>query len=130
MTDADERAIVAAVRDWVDREVVPVASRLEHADEFPSGLVEQMRELGLFGVTVPERGVGEKRNVLTPKLGFPNLRSALYFRSECFDSLNVRFRDEETTRMPRVPLLVNFWLPYFHVRDSSDCRYHPFSFLI
>ena len=54
MTDADDRAIVAAVRDWVDREVVPVASRLEHADEFPSELVGQMRELGLFGVTVPE----------------------------------------------------------------------------
>jgi butyryl-CoA dehydrogenase len=54
VTSADDEAIVAAVRDWVDREVLPVASELEHADEFPTDLVAQMRELGLFGVTVPE----------------------------------------------------------------------------
>src|SRR5205823_15083981 len=35
-------------------EVVPVASELEHEDEFPAALVEQMRDMGLFGVTVPE----------------------------------------------------------------------------
>jgi butyryl-CoA dehydrogenase len=55
LTAAVERTeIVAAIRDWVDREVIPVASELEHADEFPTELVAQMRELGLFGVTVPE----------------------------------------------------------------------------
>ena len=46
--------IVAAVREWVEREVYPVASDYEHADEFPEPLVEQMKELGLFGVTIPE----------------------------------------------------------------------------
>jgi butyryl-CoA dehydrogenase len=51
---AEQLEIVATIRDWVDREVVPVASELEHADEFPEELVAQMRELGLFGVTVPE----------------------------------------------------------------------------
>jgi butyryl-CoA dehydrogenase len=50
----DQAEIVGTVRDWVDREVVPVASELEHADEFPSALVEQMRRLGLFGTTIPE----------------------------------------------------------------------------
>jgi butyryl-CoA dehydrogenase len=50
-----ERAeLVEAIRAWVDREVLPVASELEHADEFPAALVAQMRDLGLFGVTVPE----------------------------------------------------------------------------
>jgi alkylation response protein AidB-like acyl-CoA dehydrogenase len=50
-----ERAeIVATIRDWVDREVMPVASDYEHADEFPEPLVQQMKELGLFGVTIPE----------------------------------------------------------------------------
>jgi alkylation response protein AidB-like acyl-CoA dehydrogenase len=53
LTD-EQQEIVATVREFVDRDVVPVASELEHADEFPAGLVEQMRELGLFGVTVPE----------------------------------------------------------------------------
>jgi alkylation response protein AidB-like acyl-CoA dehydrogenase len=46
--------LVAAVREWVEREVYPVASEYEHADEFPEPLVEQMKELGLFGVTIPE----------------------------------------------------------------------------
>jgi butyryl-CoA dehydrogenase len=54
MTVAERTELVEAIRDWVDREVVPVASDFEHADEFPAGLVTQMRELGLFGVTIPE----------------------------------------------------------------------------
>jgi butyryl-CoA dehydrogenase len=48
------RDIVQAVREWVEREVYPVASDFEHADEFPEPLVEQMKEMGLFGVTIPE----------------------------------------------------------------------------
>jgi butyryl-CoA dehydrogenase len=56
VTAAAERAeMVATVREWVDREVVPVASDLEHADEFPEELVAQMRGLGIFGVTIPEQ---------------------------------------------------------------------------
>ena len=50
----EQREIVAAVGEFVDREVIPVASDLEHADEFPEALVAQMREMGLFGVTIPE----------------------------------------------------------------------------
>jgi alkylation response protein AidB-like acyl-CoA dehydrogenase len=51
---SEQREIVAAVRDFVDRDVVPVASDLEHADEYPEALVETMREMGLFGTTIPE----------------------------------------------------------------------------
>ena len=50
----EEQAIVAAVREFVDREVRPVARDLEHADEYPEKLVEQMKELGVFGLAVPE----------------------------------------------------------------------------
>ena len=53
MNVAEQREIVQTIRDWVEREVNPVASDLEHADEFPAALVEQMKELGLFGVTIP-----------------------------------------------------------------------------
>ncbi|MEP7272087.1 MAG: acyl-CoA dehydrogenase family protein [Acidobacteriota bacterium] len=53
MTD-EEKLIVNTVRQFVDREVIPVASRMEHADEYPFALVEQMKELGLFGLNVPE----------------------------------------------------------------------------
>ena len=58
MSAAERTAIVASVREWVEREVVPVASELEHADEFPTRLVAQMQALGLFGVTVPEEHGG------------------------------------------------------------------------
>ncbi|MFN0156195.1 MAG: acyl-CoA dehydrogenase family protein [Gaiella sp.] len=49
-----QREIVAAVRDFVDRDVIPVASELEHRDEFPEALVKTITEMGLFGTTIPE----------------------------------------------------------------------------
>ena len=45
--------IVGVVRDFVDREVRPVARGLEHEDTYPEKLVEQMKELGIFGLAVP-----------------------------------------------------------------------------
>lgn len=49
--------IIETVRRFVEREVMPVASRYEHADEYPAPLVERMKELGLFGATIdPEYG--------------------------------------------------------------------------
>jgi alkylation response protein AidB-like acyl-CoA dehydrogenase len=54
VTAVEQAEIVAAVREFVDRDVVPVASELDHRDEFPERLVATMRELGLFGTTIPE----------------------------------------------------------------------------
>jgi alkylation response protein AidB-like acyl-CoA dehydrogenase len=56
-----QKAIVETVRDFVDNEVIPVADEMEHRDEFPDKIVEQMKEMGLFGLTVAEEygGVGE-----------------------------------------------------------------------
>src|SRR5918995_795598 len=54
-TDPDlRREIVETVRRFVAREVTPVAAELEREDRFPAEIVEQMRGLGLFGVTIPE----------------------------------------------------------------------------
>ncbi|SED04749.1 Acyl-CoA dehydrogenase [Amycolatopsis tolypomycina] len=49
----EETAIVAVVRDFVDRDVRPVARELDHTDTYPEALVERMKELGLFGLAVP-----------------------------------------------------------------------------
>ena len=46
--------IVDLVRDFVRRDVEPVASRYDHEDVYPTELVDTMRELGLFGITIPE----------------------------------------------------------------------------
>ncbi len=51
---AEERQVVATVRDWVDREVRPVARDLEHANEYPEKLIDQMKHLGIFGLAIPE----------------------------------------------------------------------------
>ena len=48
---ADE--LISVVATWIDREVVPRSSDLEHADEFPQEMFDQMCEFGLFGATIP-----------------------------------------------------------------------------
>jgi butyryl-CoA dehydrogenase len=54
VTTAEQAEILAAVREFVDRDVVPIASELEHRDEYPDELVRAMVEMGLFGTTIPE----------------------------------------------------------------------------
>src|SRR5262249_62187431 len=53
--------IINAVREFVDKEIIPAANDLEHGDEYPEAIVEQMKQMGLFGLTIPEEygGVGE-----------------------------------------------------------------------
>jgi alkylation response protein AidB-like acyl-CoA dehydrogenase len=56
-TADDERAILDSISNWVAKEVRPVAQKFDQADEYPHALVEQMKELGLFGATIsPEYG--------------------------------------------------------------------------
>jgi len=50
----DEAQLFEAIQRWIDREVRPIAKQFDHADEYPAALVEQMRELGLFGATVSQ----------------------------------------------------------------------------
>src|SRR6266567_1588645 len=50
----DQKAITEMVRQFVDEQIIPVAGEYDHEDKFPEPIVEQMKELGLFGVTIPE----------------------------------------------------------------------------
>jgi butyryl-CoA dehydrogenase len=50
----EQTEILRTIRDFVDRDVLPSVARYDHADEFPAPLVQTMKELGLFGVTIPE----------------------------------------------------------------------------
>ncbi|MDT0496410.1 acyl-CoA dehydrogenase family protein [Algiphilus sp. W345] len=58
----EDDALITAVERFLTREVRPVAIRLEQADEYPEAIVEQMREMGLFGAIIPESygGLGLK----------------------------------------------------------------------
>ena len=50
----DERAMVELVRDFVNREVRPAVRELEHANTYPDKLIEQMKQLGIYGLAIPE----------------------------------------------------------------------------
>jgi alkylation response protein AidB-like acyl-CoA dehydrogenase len=50
----EQKAILEMVRQFVDEQILPKAEHYDHEDEFPEPIVEQMKELGLFGVTIPE----------------------------------------------------------------------------
>lgn len=57
VSSADEALILDSIDKWVRTKVAPVASRLEHADEYPAALVDDMKDLGLFGALIaPEHG--------------------------------------------------------------------------
>ena len=53
-TDTDQQAFVDAVEQWAEKELRPVAKKYDLADEYPHEIVEQMKELGLFGATIGE----------------------------------------------------------------------------
>jgi alkylation response protein AidB-like acyl-CoA dehydrogenase len=60
-----QRDILATVRDFVDKEILPVATELEHRDEYPAQIVAGMKKLGLFGLTIPEDYGGLGESLLT-----------------------------------------------------------------
>ncbi len=57
--------IIATVREFVDKEILPVATELEHADEYPTQIVAGLKGLGLFGITIPEEYGGLGESLLT-----------------------------------------------------------------
>ncbi len=57
--------ILKTVRDFVDNEILPIATELEHTDTYPTKIVEGMKELGLFGLTIPEEYGGLGESLLT-----------------------------------------------------------------
>ncbi|SNR39125.1 (2S)-methylsuccinyl-CoA dehydrogenase [Haloechinothrix alba] len=64
LTDVQSE-ILATVRDFVNAEVIPQAQELEHSDAYPTKIVEGMKEMGLFGLTIPEEYGGLGESLLT-----------------------------------------------------------------
>src|SRR5256885_4637812 len=62
-TTDEQKAVLAMVGEFVDEQIVPVAEHYDHEDEFPEPIVQQMKELGLFGVTIPEEHGGMGRDL-------------------------------------------------------------------
>src|SRR4051794_37811680 len=64
LTDIQQE-ILGAVRQFVEKEILPVATELEHADEYPTDIVEGLKELGIFGLMIPEEFGGLGESLLT-----------------------------------------------------------------
>ncbi|HNN48623.1 MAG TPA: acyl-CoA dehydrogenase family protein, partial [Marmoricola sp.] len=64
LTDLQEE-ILKSVHQFVETRIIPVATELEHADEYPTEIVEGMKELGIFGLMIPEEYGGLGESLLT-----------------------------------------------------------------
>jgi alkylation response protein AidB-like acyl-CoA dehydrogenase len=73
MLTSEQKLIVSTVQRFVEKEVMPVASGMEHRNEYPHQLVAQMREMGLFGLNVPEEFGGAGVDYTTFAMVFEEL---------------------------------------------------------
>ncbi|MCA1833839.1 MAG: acyl-CoA dehydrogenase family protein [Actinomycetota bacterium] len=118
----EQKLIVETVREFVEKEVVPVADDLEHADEFPDKIVEQMKEMGLFGMMVPEEFGGLGMPLITYALtmielsrgwmslaGILNTHTMATFFIKTFgtEDQKQRFLPQMVTGNPRAALLMS-----------------------
>ncbi len=60
-----QQEILSTVHQFVDKEILPYATELEHRDEYPSDIVDGMKEMGLFGLMIPEEYDGLGESLLT-----------------------------------------------------------------
>ncbi len=61
----EQRELLKLVRQFVDEQIIPVAQELEHKDEYPTAIVEGMKEMGIFGLMIPEEYGGLGESLLT-----------------------------------------------------------------
>ncbi len=64
LTDVQQE-ILSTVKSFVDKEIIPHAQQLEHSDTYPQDIVDGMKEMGLFGLTIPEEYGGLGESLLT-----------------------------------------------------------------
>ncbi|WP_409483627.1 acyl-CoA dehydrogenase family protein [Arsenicicoccus dermatophilus] len=61
----EQQELIKLVREFVDEQIIPVATELEHRDEYPTQIVEGMKEMGIFGLMIPEEYGGLGESLLT-----------------------------------------------------------------
>jgi alkylation response protein AidB-like acyl-CoA dehydrogenase len=71
--NVEQELIISTVRKFVEKEVIPVASELDHRNEYPHELVRQMQEMGLFGLNIPEKFGGAGVDTTTFALVFEEI---------------------------------------------------------
>ena len=71
--NTERELILKTVRQFVAREVIPVASEMDHRNEYPHELVRQMQQLGLFGLNIPEEYGGAGVDTTTSAMVFEEI---------------------------------------------------------
>ncbi|MBK9102882.1 MAG: acyl-CoA dehydrogenase family protein [Austwickia sp.] len=61
----EQRELLKLVREFVNDQIIPVATELEHKDEYPQAIVDGMKEMGIFGLMIPEEYGGLGESLLT-----------------------------------------------------------------
>lgn len=61
----EQKAFRSVLRDFVDKEIMPVAIEWEHSGRYPTEIVDKMKEMGLFGITIPEEYGGIELDMVT-----------------------------------------------------------------
>jgi len=61
----EQTELLKLVREFVEEQILPVATELEHRDEYPQAIVDQMKEMGIFGLMIPEEYGGLGESLLT-----------------------------------------------------------------
>ncbi len=61
----EQHELIKLVREFVNEQIIPVATALEHQDEYPTDIVEGMKEMGIFGLMIPEEYGGLGESLLT-----------------------------------------------------------------
>ena len=61
----DQHELLKLVKQFVDEQIIPVATELEHRDEYPQDIVDGMKEMGIFGLMIPEEYGGLGESLLT-----------------------------------------------------------------
>ena len=61
----EQHELIKLVREFVNEQIIPVATALEHKDEYPTQIVEGMKEMGIFGLMIPEEYGGLGESLLT-----------------------------------------------------------------
>jgi len=69
----DQKDFQEAIRAFVDKEIIPVARDMEHSGEYPTAIVEHMKEMRLFGMTIPEEFGGLGVDMITFSIVFEEL---------------------------------------------------------
>jgi alkylation response protein AidB-like acyl-CoA dehydrogenase len=103
-------ALVGTVREFVEREVMPVASRFDHEDIYPAELVEQLGEMGFFGATIPEAYGGMGLDFVTYAMcveelcrGFMSLSGVFNTHNICAHLIKLHGTEEQRNRwLPRL----------------------------